>query len=68
MERPSTHTVSEEDMAKICFSLASAYQQAGGVIPSLDSLKNITAWEFIRRIAPNNIRFHYELRDDDEDS
>lgn len=56
---PSSHKVSEENTAAIYLSLASAYQDAGGRIPSIPILKVTSAYEFIRNIAPNRIRFCY---------
>ncbi|MFW5872142.1 MAG: hypothetical protein ACOCUT_03460 [bacterium] len=55
--KKSSHTVPEDDMADIIINLAASYQEAGGCIPSIEELKNISAFEFIRRIAPNKIRF-----------
>ena len=53
----SSHRVSEEDIADIMLNLAGCFQDVGGSVPSLSALKNQTAWEFLRRIAPNRIRF-----------
>jgi len=46
-------------MADIMLSLAACYQEAGGIIPTREELTEISAFEFIRRIAPNGIRFSY---------
>ena len=59
MDEKSTHKVPENDMADIMLSLAACYQEAGGIIPTREELTEISAFEFIRRIAPNGIRFSY---------
>jgi phage-related protein len=56
-EQKSLLKISENDIADIVFSLAVAFQSAGGTVPTRQILENVTAWEFIRNIAPNHIRF-----------
>ncbi len=55
-ERKSSHKVSEDDMAEFMLDLGTAFQEAGGVIPTLYYLKNVSAYEWIRRMAPNKLR------------
>jgi len=64
--RISGPIVKEETLADILLNLADCFQKAGGAIPSLEVLKDQTAWEFIRIIAPNEIRFHVKEKDQED--
>jgi len=54
----SSHVVSESDMADFMLELARAVQEAGGKVVTLEDLKTMTAYEFIRLVAPNKIRLY----------
>lgn len=50
---------------KTVLSLAQAFQNAGGSIPSMENLSKLSVLEFLNLIGPNNIVFKYDKPKED---